>query len=144
MEDKCTTSVSHFVSSHRDIIVLSSEDEEKKRSLIKSGSKVRRKVRRRLVIDREIKHMDLDYGDREWSGNDEDSDKESLTGSDDLVVTQFESPMKKVFTPTKKPRMDELQSDTDSSDNELREAENRDVDSDKGGYSRYVFGGGLY
>jgi len=101
------------------LFIFQSEDEEKKRSLIKSGSKVRRKVRRRLVIDREIKHMDLDYGDCEWFGNDEDSDKESLTGSDDLVVTQFESPMKKVFTPTKKPRMDELQSDTDSSDNEL-------------------------
>ena len=92
-----------------DIIVLSSsddtqDDDEVKEPLIKVRSKVGRKVRRRLLQNEGIKNVDslaTTFGDRDVYSGGEDSDNGGLIGncSDDLTVTQFESP-------TKKPRID--------------------------------------
>ena len=123
MEDVC----SQF-SCCDDVIVLSSDetqDEQDKEKLIKVGSEARRKVRRRLLRNEEITKIDslaAGFGDRDGCSSGEDSDNGSLTGScsDDLTVTQFESPTKKVFTPTKKPR---ISTPSDCSDDEEAEKE---------------------
>ena len=117
-----------------DVIVLSSEDEDKKERLTKVTSKQRQNVRRRLLQKEEMK-IETDslvpfyghFGKQEGCLDTENtnSDNESLTSSysDDLTVTQFESATTKVFTPTKKPRTDTL---SDCSDNE----------AEKEGYTR--------
>jgi len=69
----------------------------------------------------------------------EEIDLGNQTDSDDLVVTQFQSPVKKVFTPTKKSRVDQL-SDDDidcDSDNDY-EVEKRNDDFEKEDCTRYL------
>ena len=98
-------------SSFTDAIISSSED--KTDILVKSDTKVRRKVKRRLLCNREIEpcmeHMAIvrepwqDESDSDRCLSSEEIYQGSQTDSDDLVVTQFESPIKKIFTPTKKP-----------------------------------------
>ena len=101
---------------------LNSVDKEK---LIKVGSEARRKGRRRLLQNEEITKIDslaAGFGDRDGCLSGENSDNGTLTGScsDDLTVTRFKSPMKKVFTPTKKPR---ISTPSDCSDDEEAEKE---------------------
>ena len=117
-----------------DVIVLSSDesqDEENKETVIKPGSEAKRKVRRRLLQSKEMIKVDplaAGFFDREecnilqYSSSGEDSDNGSLADSDDVTVTQFESPTKKVFTPTKKPRIGTL---SDCSDDDGDEAEKK-------------------
>ena len=129
MEDAC----SQCFSGRDDVIVLSSDetqDEEDKERLLKVGSKVGRIVRRRLLQNEEITKFDSlaasfgrTFGDRNGCSSGEDlSDNGSPSGgcSDDLTVTQFESPTKKVFTPTKKPR---IGTPSDCSDDDEAEKE---------------------
>ena len=127
MEDACAQ---HFGGCD-DVIVLSSDetqDKEDKERLMQVRSKVRRKVRRRLLQNKEIKEL-THFGDRNWCSSGEDNDNGSHTGicSDDLTITQFESPTKNVFTLTKTPRIGTL---SDCSD---------DDEAEKEGYIRYVF-----
>ena len=126
--EKMETDVCYQLSRCDDVIVLSSDetqDEEEKEKLSKVGSEVRRKVRRRLLRNEGITKTDslaAGFGDRDGCSSGEDSDNGSLTGdySDDLTVTQFESPTKKIFTPTKKPR---ISPPSDCSDDEETEKE---------------------
>ena len=134
-------------SSFTDAIILSSEDETDKNILVKSDTKVRRKVKRRLLCNREIEpwmeHMAIvrelrqDESDSDKSFSSEEIDQGTQTDSDDLVVTQFESPIKKVFTPTKKPRVDQLSDDDFELDNDY-EVENRNDNSEKEDCTRYL------
>ena len=120
MVDACVFSGGDTVN---DVIVLSSDesqDEENKVMLLKPKNEAKRKVRRRLLQSKEITKVDplaAGFDDRDecnilqytvYDSKGEDSDNGSLADNDDVTVTQFESPTKKVFTPTKKPRIDTL------------------------------------
>ena len=120
------------------VIVLSSEDEDTQGTLTTDKTKVKRKVRRRLLRSEGINvtqgTVDHDVGG--LSG--EDSDTGSLAG-DYLAVTQFDTE-EKVFTPTKKPRTDapsDPESDNESDeDQEGSEAEKESNEAEKEGFIR--------
>ena len=78
-----------------------------------------------------------DESDSDRCLSSEEIDQGSQTDSDDLVVTQFESPIKKVFTPTKKLRVDQLSDDNLELDNDY-EVEKRNDNSEKEECTRYL------